>query len=323
MKSSIVSFSSSLVVVVVMALSSSVADAFVSAPSRPRSSFVVVGAANAGEDGASRSSSLEGNRREPTVAEIAAIDDMITRLLAAEPYELPKAVSSAVRVVSSPRFFLRIAERADMEDSPEKKEQLAALANNLLSTLEAVVSVSEDRADERAAEVQTVLRAAAEPDSGEFLVPLSTERLEAVRKTLTEKIDPASLDEGFLATVDAWMNKSSQDGMDGMVVILQKVLQTYAGTAVSRARTERKFNQEGAAAVLMEQLLSTDTDGWDAQLATAFGDDNVDVTPNALLGEVQRTIESVVLGLENGSMVQRVQAEYLRELVVRVENAER
>ena len=29
--------------------------------------------------------------------------------------------------------------------------------------------------------------------------------------------------------------------------------------------------------------------------------------------------ETVVLGLENGSMAQRVQAEYLRELVTRVE----
>lgn len=32
--------------------------------------------------------------------------------------------------------------------------------------------------------------------------------------------------------------------------------------------------------------------------------------------------ESVVLGLENGSMAQRVQAEFLRELVTRVEAME-
>eukprot|EP00957_Ditylum_brightwellii_P080896 6153765-Ditylum_brightwellii.AAC.1 len=65
------------------------------------------------------------------------MDDMITKLADAKPYELPNAVSRAVRVVSSPRFFLRIAERADMATSDIEKEKLSALAENLVSTLEA------------------------------------------------------------------------------------------------------------------------------------------------------------------------------------------
>ena len=44
-----------------------------------------------------------------------------------------------------------------------------------------------------------------------------------------------------------------------------------------------------------------------------------DVKKEALVKEVQKTMESVILGLENGSMAQRVQAEYLRELVTRIE----
>jgi len=39
----------------------------------------------------------------------------------------------------------------------------------------------------------------------------------------------------------------------------------------------------------------------------------------SLVSEVQKTMEGVVLGLENGSMAQRVQAEFLRELVTRIE----
>merc|ERR1712232_653232 len=100
-----------------------------------------------------------------------------------------------------------------------EKERLSAFASNLVSTLEAVVSTTEDRMDERAAEVESVVKAAAEPDSGEFLVPLTVERIEAMRAVLT-KLDETSLDEGFLSTVDAWMNKSQLDGMDGMVSIL-------------------------------------------------------------------------------------------------------
>eukprot|EP00957_Ditylum_brightwellii_P118871 9066203-Ditylum_brightwellii.AAC.1 len=118
----------------------------------------------------------------------------------------------------------------------------------------------------------------------------------------------------------------------------------YAGTAIVRARSQLQANvgaavsgqsQEQAdkviakeeekgltpAAALLEKLMAMDTDLWDAELRsniTAEGG----ISPATLMGEVQRTIEGVVLGLENGSMAQRVQAEYLRELVSRIEAIE-
>lgn len=294
---------------------------------------------NDDDDNASR---IEGNRRPPTANEIAVMDDMISKLAIAKAYELPNAVSKAIRVISSPRFFLRIAERADMATKDDEKERLSALAENLVSTLEAVVSTTEDRLDERAMEVEKVLKAASEPSTGEFMVPLSSERVDAMRETLSN-LDPSSLDEGFLATVDAWMNKSMQDGMDGMVSILQKVLQIYAGTDIARARTqlttrvgaavtgkeidevakivEEEQTKENPRAVLLEQLLAMDTDDWGVTLKKEF--EKGEVTPAGILGEVQRTIEGVVLGLENGSMAQRVQAEFLRELVSRIETTQK
>lgn len=285
-----------------------------------------------------RQSRFEGMQREPTAAELSIIDDMITKLSDAKPYELPNAVSRAIRIVSSPRFFLRIAERVDEAKDPIEKEKLSALADNLTNTIKAVVSMTEDSLDERAKDVEKVVKAASEPDSGEFLVPLSKERLDAMKSTL-ENLEAQNLDEGFLSTVDAWMNKAHQDGMDGMVTIMQKALQMYAGTAISRARIQLQANVGAAvsgedqvaadalaaaaaeggnnAETLFEKILNTDTDEWDAEIrkGTASGD----VSKDALVSEVQKTMESVILGLENGSMAQRVQAEYLRELVTRIE----
>lgn len=305
---------------------------------QPRKSLVVASMSE-GDEG-DKQSRLEGNRREPTVQEISIMDDMITKLMNAKPYELPNAVSKAIRVVSSPRFFMRIAERADVATDEEEKEKLSALASNLVATIEAVVSTTEDRMDERAKEVEAVVKAAAEPDSGEFLVPLTKERVEAMRDALNE-LETSSLDEVFLTTVDAWMNKSQQDGMDGMVAIMQKVLQIYAGTAVVRARAQLQANvgaavsgknqaqADEAAAVLsnkpaakfLDKLLTMDTDLWDYTLANELQNET-EVSTKGVMAEVQKTIEGVVLGLENGSMAQRVQAEYLRELVSRIEALE-
>lgn len=259
-------------------------------------------------------SRLQGNQREPTQQEIAIMDEMIDKLANAKPYELPNAVRRAFRVVSSPQFFLRIASRTDGATSTEEKEKLAALASNLVSTLDVVVETTEEQLDERAAQVQKVVAAAAEPDSGEFLVPLLPERLQAMRAEL-QNVEEAYLDEGFLSTLDAWMNKSQQDGMDLMVGILQKVLQMYAGLQISRSR-ERKVlnpNEKNEAEQVFSKLLEQDADEWDRLIRASS-------VPSAdLMKAVQRTTEQIVLQLEAGSMSQRVQAEYLQELMKRVE----
>lgn len=199
----------------------------------------------------------------------------------------------------------------------EEKEKLSSLASNLVATLEAVVETTEEQLDERAKEVETVVKAAAEPDSGEFMVPLLPERVASMRTAL-EELDESSLDEGFLSTVDAWMNKSHLDGMDLMVQILQILLQIYAGTQVARARARQQIAPSDEAE-LFDRLLKMNTDAWDAEIRTSASS----VPLESLKSEVQRTMESVVLGLDSGSTAQQVQAEYLRELVSRIETIQK
>ena len=120
------------------------------------------------------------------------------------------------------------------------------------------------------------------------------------------------------------------------VEIMQKALQIYAGTAISRARVQLQANvgaalsgedqaaaeaavadqTESEASKLLERLLRIDTDIWESEVRAGIAGD---VTKESLVSEVQKTMEGVILGLENGSMAQRVQAEYLRELVTRIE----
>lgn len=264
------------------------------------------------------SSRLDGNQGEPTQQDIAIMDEMITKMAEAKAYELPNAVRRAFRVCSSPRFFLRIAERTDQAEDDLEKEKLSALASNLAATIEAVLSTTKDQFDERAKDVEEIVKQASEPSSGEFLVPLTNERIEAMRKALVDT-DPSKLDESFLSTVDSWIVKSHQDGMDGMVGILQKLLQQYAGLQVSRARAmqqkEENGTKENPAAELFEKLLACDTDSWNAEILKGTSE----VSPSGLVAEIQKTMETVILGLENGSMAQRIQAEYLKELVDRIE----
>ena len=290
-------------------------------------------------------SRLFGNQRDPTVDEIQVMDEMISKLADAKPYDLPLVVQRAYRVISSPRFFVRIAELADRcPEGSDEKLKLVALADNLVSTLDAVVSTAQDKMQEYTQDVERVIKAAAEPESGEFLVPLSNERLKAMRQAMSA-VDTVSLDgDAFLSTIDAYMNKSHKDGLDLMVVILQNVLQLYAGRRILEARqkvaavgttTTSTTGSTVAAGELFNELLQTDSDRWDSTIlnglisrASVFATENdvgtEPVTPtmlgDELIVEIQRNMESIILTLESGSMSQRVQAEYLQELVKRIEH---
>ena len=259
-----------------------------------------------------KGSLIEGNQRNPSDQEKQLMDEMITKLADAKPYELPNAVRRAFRVVSSPQFFLRIAERADTASDEDEIEKLAALASNLVATLEVVVETTEETLDERAKEVEEVLKAAADLETGEFLVPLLPEQVQRMR-VVVENLEPYSLDEGFLSTVDAFMNKSHQDGMDGMVEILQKCLQQYSGVSILRARKNQQQQQQQqqqqkekelsssvsesstttttttAASELFEKLLKIDTAIWDEEIQKGVSSIS-DMSTQKLINEIQKTM---------------------------------
>ena len=155
-------------------------------------------------------------------------DALIKELADTEVFNLPAKVrqETILRQVGRPQFFLRIAELCDDADE-EEREKLTALADNLAKTLTVVVESAEQKIDDSSAILQEVVASCAEPD-GEFLVPLSEERFSSLQKAVWTKMEAGELGEIALSTVDAWAKKAQDDGLDGMVSILRKVLQLYA-----------------------------------------------------------------------------------------------
>ena len=275
----------------------------------------------------SSSSGFEGNRRTPSDLELATMDEMIRKLMDAKPYELPEAVKRAYRVISSPQFFLRIAELAGQASDATVKEKLTTLSVNIVNTLEAVVSIAEDRINEREDQVRMVLGAAAEPESGEFLVPLSSQRIEAMR-TAMEQLEPSSLDEGFLNTVNLWTNKCQRDGRDGMVLIMQKIIQMWCGIVLTRIiepfRNQIPVHGSGemtttAADEFFERMLGVDPDEWDTEIRKGLEEED-GLEASEILSVTKNHMENTVLRLaKNGSLAQRTFARYLSEFNSRVE----
>ena len=206
-------------------------------------------------------------------------------------------------------MFLRIASMSDETSDEERKRKLAALADNLVATLEVVEKRTEEKMDGASKLIQDIVAEAAEPN-GEFIVPLSASRVEAMRSKILQNLD--SIDDGLLSTAFAYMKKAADDGLDGMVVILQKLLQLWAACDLVSA---------GEANPVVERLLRAESEGWDRIIADATGGPSPETDREALVAAVQSSVERVVLQKASGSPAQRVQAEFLRELMARIRTA--
>ncbi len=69
--------------------------------------------------------------------------------------------------------------------------------------------------------------------------------------------------QALLSNAFAWMRKASEDSLDGMVALLQKVLQLYAGKVLSAAGTP----QDGdAAESALRRLIAAEEEQWDSLL---------------------------------------------------------
>lgn len=258
-----------------------------------------------------------GPRVRLSAATGAEVDDVIDKLMELPGYEVPGAVAKFLPAVSNKDFFLRIAQKVDEANDEEQKMRYANLADAVVKTLNVLVESTEDKMDVAAKTLQQVLSAAAE-DDGEFLVPLSAEKRDALKAAVTDNF--STLDQTFLSTVNSWMKKSQEDKLDGMVGILQKVLQFWASQALlSAPRSASEAGGDDASFDVLRELLDLDAESWDSYLKEALNADAPRCSPEALLSTIQRRMEAIVLNEESGSMSQQIKAEFIQELAGQVE----
>ena len=159
----------------------------------------------------------------------------------------------------------------------------------------AMVERTESTIEEASSGVQQVVGAAADPASGEFDVPLKADALERMKSAL----ETVAVDERMLNTIYAWIRKSDENGLDGMVHILQRLLQLYAARELDEKKTPLDTVIRATAEEWTMHFIDVSKDGY---------------SETAFVKDLQRRMEGVVLNLPNGSYAQRVQAEYLKEI---------
>ena len=228
-------------------------------------------------------------------SELAAVDAVIDLLLEAkDEEELAKTVAENVLAFDQ-QMWMRFASRSDGVETAEEKTRLMEAAGKCMKLVEAMVERTESTIEEASSGVQQVVGAAADPASGEFDVPLKADALERMKSAL----ETVAVDERMLNTIYAWIRKSDENGLDGMVHILQRLLQLYAARELDEKKTPLDTVIRATAEEWTMHFIDVSKDGY---------------SETAFVKDLQRRMEGVVLNLPNGSYAQRVQAEYLKEI---------
>lgn len=259
----------------------------------------------------------DGDRQTlSSLGETAALDQLIDSLITVrDANELAKRVAENITSYDQ-KFWLRLATRADTASSQEEKDQLSTLARVVMQLVDAMLKKTNEQLNESASFLQTILKAAADKNTGEWELPLSKESLTAMSAVMDDNAD--KLDEALLSNCFAWMKKASEDNLDGMVALLQIVLQLYAAKQLGQQQQgEGETSSSSSVDQFVTQLLKENEQQWDILLKQGVEK----YSESSFMEALQKRMEAVVLGLPSGSYAQRVQAEYLKEVEARAKAA--
>ena len=269
--------------------------------------------------------------------DVSTDDALMQSLVDCPKEQLDNFALNHYKILSLTEFYMRFADYI-LKTIPKKEEQdkAADKATYVWNEIQKVAKMAEDKM-ELSKELVTKVVSSAADANGDFLVPLAKENMDNLKNTICENLEDC--DEAFLTTLNSWMTKTREEvgkieeqrakmieqgskpekeldnNMSGMVEILAKVFQTYAGQNLLKSDLE-KFRKTPARPLLL-QLLDSDADEWNNLIFQNLKSEPI-CAPDDLVDEIAALIEGVVLGQPEGSMTQRVQAEYLRELLNRV-----
>jgi len=238
---------------------------------------------------------------------------LIQKLRAVTPEELPKLLAENLKQIDQ-RLFIRLAEMSDAEQDDYEKLRIRQLATLVASSIETILDQADKQMSADAEAVQSLLRTMA-LDDGEFELPIPAAQLGALRNAIRSANPP--LDEGFVGTVKAYMKKSDDDGLAGMVDVLRILLQTFAAERLRSLSAGSQVDADEGIQTALAAVLDATPEEWDETLRAQLLSDNAVCGAEEFTTLLQDKMGEVVLGMPAGSNVQNVIAEYLNELIGR------
>ncbi|KAL2622573.1 hypothetical protein R1flu_002778 [Riccia fluitans] len=267
-----------------------------------------------------QSSSIRAAGTEKQFKTTVELDMLIDTLRETEYEKLPQLVAENVLGFNTD-FWLRLAARADLATSPDDQKDYEVLASNIMNIVDLIVKKTQEKIESSTDILKSILVPLIESDDGEInWPPRNPESIPNMRKEVQRREQGGYLDESFLSEVSAQLRQAKEDkDKPGLVAILQKVLQLYASTILSKRSYAVKGDKVDQAEELLEKLIVADEEDWNELLRAGLVFGGGSVQPEEFYKVIDKRVERTLMRTESGSYQQRLLVEYVREILTRAE----
>ncbi|KAL5858293.1 hypothetical protein ACOSQ3_005751 [Xanthoceras sorbifolium] len=240
------------------------------------------------------------------------LDRLIDTLRDANPKELQQLVVENVLAFNE-GFWIRLAARSDTCTSEDDKKDYEELATTVMSIVDLLVHKTHEKIESATDILKAVLKPVVDDEEETSWPPGDPEALKLMEKEIIQREQEGQLDEGFLAEVSAQLRQSKEDGdKPGLEAMLQKVLQLYASTVLSKRSYAKKGNEVLKAEQFLETIIKAPEEEWNKLLIDGLTVGKGEITPEELNAVVKKRIERTLIRTEGGSYQQRILTEYLK-----------
>ncbi|XP_008448052.1 uncharacterized protein LOC103490346 isoform X1 [Cucumis melo] len=247
------------------------------------------------------------------------VDRLIDTLRSASSKELQKLVLQNVLAFNE-NFWIRLAARTDTCKSEDDKKDYEELAASVMSIVDHLVHKTKEKIESSTDILKEILKPVVDDVEEIAWPPRDPGALKLMEKEIIHREQEGQLDEGFLAEVSAQLRQAKEDGdKPGLEAMLQKVLQLYASTVLSKRSYAKKGEEVLKAELFLETIIKAPEEEWNKLLINGLTIGKGDVSPDELDGVIKKRIERTLIRTEGGSYQQRVLTEYLKGIQSRSE----
>ncbi|XP_068325124.1 uncharacterized protein [Pyrus communis] len=247
------------------------------------------------------------------------VDRLIDKLRDSNPIELQKLVVQNVLAFNE-GFWIRLAARTDTCKSEDDKKDYEELAISIMSIVDRLVHKTNEKIDSATDVLKGVLKPVVDVVEEIQWPPRDPEALKLMEKEIFQREQEGQLDEGFLAEVNAQLRQAKGDGdKPGFEAMLQKVLQLYASTVLSKRSYAKKGDEILKPEKLLEIIIKAPEEEWNRLLINGLTIGKGEVSPQELYAVIKKRVERTLIRTEGGSYQQRILTEYLNGIQSRAE----
>lgn len=256
---------------------------------------------------------------EESFKKTVEVDRLIDMLRDANPRELQKLVVENVLAFNE-GFWIRLAARTDTCKSEDDKKDYEELAISVMSIVDCLVHKTNEKIESATDILKEILKPIVDGEEEIHWPPTDPEALKLMEKDIIQREQEGQLDEGFLAEVSAQLRQAKEDGdKPGLEAMLQKVLQLYASSILSKRSYAKKGEEVLKAEQFLETIIKAPEEEWNKLLLNGITVGKGEISPEELYAVIKKRIERTLIRTEGGSYQQRILTEYVKGIQSRAE----